>query len=147
LRPGKRWALAAGASELGGGALTALGLFSPLGPIGVMAAMAMATKAHRGKPIWVTEGGAELPITYFAIGFALALAGPGYYSLDRAFGIRLPGPVVAAAAAAAAVGVAVGYRLEPEAPAEQEVQPGQPAAQPAEAEQQDARREVAAVEA
>ena len=51
----------------------------------------MATiTAHGGKPIWVTEGGAELPITNIAAATALMLNGPGKFSLDRAFGIRLP---------------------------------------------------------
>ncbi len=66
LKPGHLWATGAGASEFGGGMLTTLGLFHPLGPIGTIAAMIMATaKAHWGKPIWVSEGGAELPVTCF----------------------------------------------------------------------------------
>src|ERR687885_1873142 len=64
LRPGRPWAYLAGLSEFGGGVLTALGLLNPLGPLGVIGSMAMASvKAHGGKPIWVTEGGAELPVT------------------------------------------------------------------------------------
>jgi putative oxidoreductase len=91
LRPGRPWAFVAGLSEFGGGVLTALGLLNPLGPIGVIASMSMATaKAHWGKPIWVTEGGAELPLTNTAISAALLLNGPGKYSLDRALGVRLP---------------------------------------------------------
>ena len=38
LRPGRPWAFMAGLSEFGGGALTALGLLNPLGPLGVIAA-------------------------------------------------------------------------------------------------------------
>ena len=92
LRPGRPWAVLAGLSEFGGGVLTILGFLSPLGPIGVIASMAMATtKAHWGAPIWVTEGGAELPVTNMAASTALILNGPGKYSLDRALGIRLPG--------------------------------------------------------
>ena len=91
LRPGRPWAILAGLSEFGGGVLTVLGFLNPLGPLGVIAAMSMATaKAHWGKPIWVTEGGAELPATNIAASTAVILNGPGKYSLDRALGIRLP---------------------------------------------------------
>jgi putative oxidoreductase len=91
LRPGRPWAVLAGLCEFGGGVLTTLGLLNPLGPIGIIASMSMATaKAHWGKPIWVTEGGAELPVTNTVISGALLLSGPGKYSLDRALGIRLP---------------------------------------------------------
>ncbi|MDQ4064309.1 MAG: DoxX family protein [Actinomycetota bacterium] len=91
LRPGRPWAAMAALSELGGGVLTLLGLLNPLGPLGVISSMSMATtKAHWGKPIWVTEGGAELPVTNIAAAAVLMLNGPGKYSLDRASGIRLP---------------------------------------------------------
>ena len=92
LTPGRRWATLAAASEFGGGTLTALGLLNPLGPLGVIGSMAMAWKtAHGDKPIWVTEGGAELPLTNIAASLAIMLNGSGKYSLDRALGIRLPG--------------------------------------------------------
>ncbi len=92
LRPGRPWAVLAGLCEFGGGVLTVLGFLNPLGPLGVIASMSMATtKAHWGKPIWVTEGGAELPVTNMAASIAVILNGPGKYSLDRALGIRLPG--------------------------------------------------------
>ena len=82
LKPGRPWAVLAGLSEFGGGVLTALGLLNPLGPLGVIGAMSMATKtAHGGRPIWATEGGAELPVTNIAASTALLLSGPG---------IRLP---------------------------------------------------------
>jgi putative oxidoreductase len=97
MRPGRPWAYMAGLSEFGGGLLTALGLLNPLGPLGVIGSMAMATrKAHWGKPIWVTEGGAELPLLNIAISTALMIREPDRYSLDRLLGIRLPawvGPV------------------------------------------------------
>ena len=97
MRPGRPWAYLAGLSEFGGGVLTGLGLLNPLGPLGVIAAMSMATrKAHWGKPIWVTEGGAELPVLNIAISTALMVREPDAFSLDRLLGIRLPrwvGPV------------------------------------------------------
>src|SRR5438552_16407426 len=63
LRPGRQWALLAGLSEFGGGVLTALGFLNPLGPLGTIGAMGMATtKAHWGKPIWLTSGRAERPV-------------------------------------------------------------------------------------
>lgn len=91
LKPGRPWAYLAGLSELGGGTLTVLGFLNPLGPLAIIGSMAMAwATAHRGQPIWVTEGGAELPVTNIAAATALMLNGPGKYSLDRALGIRLP---------------------------------------------------------
>ena len=91
MRPAPRWAFLAGASEFGGGLLTALGALNPLGPLGVIGSMTMATtKVHWGKPIWVTSGGAELPITNLSIATALMIVGPGRYSIDHALGIRLP---------------------------------------------------------
>ena len=90
LRPGRPWAGLAGLSEFGGGLLTVLGLLNPIGPILSLGAMLMATvKVHAGRPIWATEGGAELPVTNMAVQGALIVAGPGRLSLDRLFGIRL----------------------------------------------------------
>ena len=91
MRPGRPWAYMAGLSEFGGGVLTTLGLLNPLGPLGVIGAMAMATrKAHWNKPIWVTEGGAELPVLNMAISTALMIREPDAFSLDRVLGLRLP---------------------------------------------------------
>ena len=88
-KPGRPWTWLAGLSEFGGGVLTLPGFLNPIGPIGVIGPMATIT-AHAGKPIWVTEGGAELPVTNIAAATALVVNGPGKWSLDRALGIRLP---------------------------------------------------------
>ncbi len=94
LRPPAFWAFMAGSSEFGGGVLTTLGLLSPLGPLGIVAAMIMANiVAHRGKGLWASRGGRELPIVDLAAAAALALIGPGAYSLDHALGLALPEPV------------------------------------------------------
>jgi putative oxidoreductase len=91
LRPGTLWARAAGGSEFFGGLFTMLGFLNPIGPILGMGSMAMAwAKVHLGKPVWVTEGGAELPLTNMAVLTALTLAGPGKLSMDGLFRIRLP---------------------------------------------------------
>jgi len=109
LKPSKQWAALAGASEFGSGLLTALGLFSPLGPIAMFGPMVMASvTAHAGKPIWVTSGGPELPVAYMADATALALAGPGRFSLDNVLGVKIPGALVALTAAGVAAGLAIG---------------------------------------
>jgi putative oxidoreductase len=87
--------------------MTALGLFHPVGPISTIGAMSVATRhLHWGKPIWVTEGGAELPVTNIAIALALSVVGPGRFSVDRVLGIRVPTGVAMVSAGAVALGIA-----------------------------------------
>ncbi len=125
LQPGHYWGTAAALSEFGGGTLTTLGLLSPLGPIGIISSMSMAWgKAHWGKPIWGTSGGAELPATNIAICLALIMAGPGTYSLDHAFGIKLPGWVGTVAALTAAGAIAYGMSQQPAPPPSPAAQAG-----------------------
>src|SRR5258708_25658380 len=116
LKPGTTWATAAAAGEFGGGVLTTLGLLHPLGPMGMIGAMIMATaKAHWGKPIWSSAGGPELPVTNIASALAITLTGPGRFSLDRLFGIRLPRALVIAAAGLELIVVSLGIRRRPAA--------------------------------
>jgi putative oxidoreductase len=126
LRPGRQWAFLGGASEFGGGLLMVLGFLNPLGPLSVIGSMAMATfKMHWGKPIWVTAGGAELPVTNIAVALALGMAGPGRFSLDRLFGLRLPRWLLAPGLAAVGAGVAYGLMIsrQPEQAAEEMAAP------------------------
>jgi putative oxidoreductase len=93
-RPALPWTLAAGLAEAGGGLLLALGLLSPLGSLGVIAAMLVASfSAHWGKGLLGMTGGPELPFTYIAVAVAVAIAGPGRYALDSWLGIALPEPI------------------------------------------------------
>ena len=111
LRPGKLWGQSAGLAEAGGGLLTSLGLLHPIGPLGVISSMTMASATqHANKPIWSTAGGAELPVTNIAACLALMLTGPGRFSMDRLFGLRLPTAGVALLAAFMAAAVMQGLQ-------------------------------------
>jgi putative oxidoreductase len=115
LRPGKLWAGGAGLGECVGGLLTVLGLGGPIGSILTTSSMKMAMfKAHSGKPIWNTAGGAELPMVNIAVGTALMMTGPGRYSLDRLFGIKIPRWVTLLVTLGATVTIVVGLLMEPE---------------------------------
>src|SRR5260370_20681556 len=79
--------------------------------------MIMATvKAHWGKPIWASKGGAELPVINMATALALTLTGPGRFSLDHLFGIRLPRALVIALAFVEALMVVIGIISRPTPP-------------------------------
>ncbi|MEZ0164144.1 DoxX family protein [Kineococcus sp. LSe6-4] len=85
-RPGKRNAVLAGASEAGGGALLALGLATPVGGASAAAAMAAAAFVHKPNGFFVTSGGFEYPAVLGLTSVALAVGGPGRYSVDAATG-------------------------------------------------------------
>lgn len=120
LKPGKAWATAATAGEFGGGSLLALGLLNPIGAVGVIGAMSMATiKAHWGKPIWAMQGGAELPVINSAVALALLMTGPGAISLDRAFHIKLPAWVTLASFVGVAGSLALAKMQEQQANVQQ----------------------------
>jgi putative oxidoreductase len=126
LRPAPAWAFLAGMSELGGGLLTLLGFLDPLGSVALIAAQMMAiATVHWGKPIWATEGGAELPLAYATVAIALLLAGPGAYALDQALGLDL-GWMAVPALVGAALGIAA-VLLSRDRPRPVGVSQGQPA--------------------
>lgn len=96
LEPADVWAMAAGGGEFAGGLLTALGLLHPIGPLTALAPMVVATgRAHWGRPIWSSKGGAELPVTNLAVLGALTLLGPGRFSADRLLGSKVPAVLTA----------------------------------------------------
>jgi putative oxidoreductase len=88
MRPGHFFAAAAGFSELVGGLLVALGLFGPIGPMFMIAVMTTAAlTVHLPNGFFGQNNGYELPATYMLIALAIAIGGPGAYSLDSALGI------------------------------------------------------------
>jgi putative oxidoreductase len=112
LRPGWLHARFAGTAELLGGALIALGLFTPFAAaalIGVMTAAIITVHAPNG--IWNTNQGYEFNLVMATVVFALAGIGAGSWSLDNAFGFDLNGTGWALAALAAGVVGGVGAVL------------------------------------
>ena len=70
-----------GVTELGGGALLVLGLFTPLAAAGVLGVMAnvIALKYRGG---FLAPDGVELEVGYAAMAFGVLFAGPGRAALD-----------------------------------------------------------------
>ncbi|NAZ86038.1 DoxX family membrane protein [Kineococcus sp. T90] len=101
-RPGRRSALLAGLGETGGGALLALGLATPAAGATAAATMAAAATVHAPNGFWATSGGLEYPAVLALASTALAVAGPGRYSVDHALGHVLDKPWMPAVALLAA---------------------------------------------
>jgi putative oxidoreductase len=86
-RPGVLFAVVAGLSEAGGGALLAFGFLTPLAGAAVIGVMLNAASALRGRGPWVTNGGWEYPVVLATVGATIALTGPGSVSVDHALGL------------------------------------------------------------
>lgn len=105
MAPGKRNALAAGVSELGGGAALAAGVATPLAATALTGTMTTAIwKVHKDKGFFTSNGGWEFNAVLIAATAAIVDAGPGPLALGRREG---HGALVTLAAIGA--GVAGGF--------------------------------------
>ena len=94
IRPALLWAWVSALSELLGGLAVAIGLLSPLGSFGIVAAMAVAIAlVHWPNGFWNGKRGYEFNLALVGAAVALALTGPGRYSLDEVLHIHLPEPL------------------------------------------------------
>jgi len=116
MQPTRPNAVAAGASEAGGGALLIAGLATPLASASLIGTMVTAIrKVHLKNGPWATQGGYEYNLVLIAGLLALADGDPNDVSLDRALGLPLTGPQWALAAfgvgaAASTVAIEMGRR-------------------------------------
>lgn len=94
-RPGRLFAFAAGFSEFTGGLLIALGFLGPIGSMFVIATMLVATvTVHWKNGFFAMSNGIELTMLYAVAAAAIALAGPGRFSIDTLLGLQFS-PLVA----------------------------------------------------
>ncbi len=94
IRPATPWAWASALAEFAGGLGLAVGFLNPLPSFAIAGSMIVAVAlVHLPKGFFNTKGGYEFNLAIIAAAAAVALTGPGAYSLDSALGIHLPEPV------------------------------------------------------
>lgn len=86
VRPGPAMAVLAGASELAGATLIAVGFLSPLGAAIVIGTMIVAAAVNVPNGLWAHMGGYEVAFVYAALAVCLGYTGPGAWSIDSAIG-------------------------------------------------------------
>jgi putative oxidoreductase len=87
--PGAAFATAAGLSEMGGGLLITVGLFTPIGAAAVLSAMLVAIfSVHVKNGFFAAGNGIELPFLYAAAAIGIALTGGGAISMDEILGLN-----------------------------------------------------------
>jgi putative oxidoreductase len=124
LRPGRRHAVAAGATETSCGVLLAAGLATPAAAAGLTAVMITALRTAIWKDGFKPATG-EFEVLLAVSALALAETGPGTPSLDRALGFEHSGPgwMLAALGAGAAGSTMMLARTDPAPESESESSP------------------------
>jgi len=118
-RPALQARLAAG-TEISAGVAFTLGLFTPLSAAAIIGVMFVAIVVAHWKVgffVFLPEQGWEYCASIITVALAVAIMGPGQWSLDHALGIHLDGWTGAALAAGVGLGgalvqLAISYRPE-----------------------------------
>ena len=88
-RPGRRFAALAALTEIGSGLMVAFGFLGPVGPALMLSVMIVAAiSVHLQHGLFAASNGIEVPLLYGIGAFALALTGPGLFSLDALLGLN-----------------------------------------------------------
>lgn len=93
-RPARWWALLVAVVETVGAGMLVVGLLTPLVGFLIAADMVVAIVVVHWPRFWAKDGGLEFPLPIAAGALALALIGPGAWSIDAALGIRLSDTLV-----------------------------------------------------
>lgn len=119
LRPGRRNAVAASASETIGGAMLVAGALTPAAGAALIATMITAIRTvHLKNGPWASDGGYELNLVLIAGALALIDGGPGEFSVDGVLGIHNTGhgwalAALVAGAAGSTLAIEAGHRQSP----------------------------------
>lgn len=119
MRPGRRNAVAASATETIGGTMIALGALTPLAAASLIATMLTAIRTvHLKKGFWNSNGGYEFNLALIAALLVLVDGGPGGLSVDAALGLEDTGggwalAALAGGATGAALAAAASRREAP----------------------------------
>lgn len=121
LRPAWLHARVAAVTEIAAGVLLTLGLLTGLAAAAFVGLMVVAMITdHRGKGYFVFKGGWEYVMLVAMVAVALAVGGPGTWSVDSALGLDLAGPLWGTVALAGGVVAALGLLALCYRPARQE---------------------------